>query len=197
MATRSKTPSAPAKRGKNTIKPDAPAPAKTKVQRKTSAAAQPEAQSAPAPDASTASGAKEQTFEAPAARTERQPAAAGASREDRAGRALDAIKTLGEMIADGIGTLAELRAEVQRMNGRLDQLAANRSNAGRAGPDGTAGAADDYQAGRDHDPGDAVPPGVAVMSPAPLTETDEAALHSLEELPKRAGRGKRGPRAKA
>jgi len=192
MATRSKTPSAPAKRGKNTIGPDASAPAKTKAQRKTSAAAQPEAQSAPAPDAATASGAKEQTFEAPAARAERQPAAAGA---DRASRALDAIKTLGEMIADGIGTLAELRAEVRQMNGRLDQLAADRSNAGRAEPDGTADAADDYQVGRDRDPGDAVPPGVAVMSPAPLTETDEAALHSLEALPKRAGRGKRAPRA--
>ncbi len=190
MATRSKTPSAPVKRGKNTIEPDAPAPAKTK-QRKTSAAVQPEAQSAPASDASTVSGAKEQTFEAPAARTEQQPVAAGAGREDRASRALDAIRTLGEMIADGIGTLAGLRAEVQQMNGRLDQLAASRPNAGQAG------AADDYQAGRDHDPGDAVPPGVAVMSPVPLTKTDEAALHSLEELPKRAGRGKRGPRAKA
>ncbi len=196
MATRSKTPSAPAKRGKNTIEPDAPAPAKTK-QRKTSAAAQPEAQSAPASDASTASGAKEQTFEAPATRTEQQPAAAGAGREDRASRALDAIKTLGEMIADGIGTLADLRTEMQQMNSRLDQLAASRPNAGQAGPGGQAGAADDYQAGRDHDPGDAVPPGVAVMSPVPLTKTDEAALHSLEELPKRAGRGKRGPRAKA
>lgn len=196
MATRSKTPSAPVKRGKNTIEPDAPAPAKTK-QRKSSAAAQPEAQSAPAPDVSTASGAKEQTFEAPPAHTERQTAAAGAGREERASRALDAIKTLGEMIADGIGTFAELRAEVQQMNGRLDQLAASRPSAGRAGPGGTAGAADDYQTGRDHDPGDAVPPGVAVVSPAPLTKTDEAALHSLEELPKRAGRGKRGPRAKA
>ena len=65
-------------------------------------------------------------------------------------------------------------------------------------PDGQQAGADDFQFGRDRDPGDAVPPGVAVMSPTPLTETDEAALHSLEELPKRAGRTtKRGPRAKA
>jgi len=46
--------------------------------------------------------------------------------------------------------------------------------------------------GLDRDLGDAVPPGVTVQSPARLTGKDEAALHKLEELPKRRGRGRRG-----
>ncbi len=177
MAVRSKTPSAPVKRGKNTPVPDAPAatPAKTKAPRA----------------APVDSAVQEQTFESPPGFVEQQPAAASAGREDRASRALDAIKTLSDMIAEGIGTLADLRAEMRQMSGRLDQLVASRPNAAQAA------AADDYQPGREHDPGDAVPPGVAVMSPTPLTETDETALHSLEELPKRAGPGKRGPRAKS
>ena len=190
MAQRPKTPSTPAKRSKNTGGRDAAAaPAKTKSRRNSGAAEPP-----------SGSGVQEQTYESPPGLAEPQPAAeAGAGREDRASRALAAVKTLSEMIVEGIGTLAELRAEMREMNGRLDQLAANRPNAGQAESDGmhqpaAADNADDYQVGRDRDPGDAVPPGVAVMSPTPLTETDEAALHSLEELPKRAGR--RGPRAK-
>ena len=194
MAQRPKTPSTPAKRGKNTTGRDAAAaPAKTRP-RRNSSAAEPPAESA----------VQEQTFESPPGLAEHQPAAAeaGTGREERANRALEAIKTLSEMIMEGIGTLAELRTEMRQMNGRLDQLAANGPNAGRTGPGGldrpaAADSADDYPVGRDRDPGDAVPPGVAVMSPAPLTETDEAALHSLEELPKRTGRGKRGPRAKS
>lgn len=199
MAQRPKTPSTPAKRSKNTADSDARAAtaAKIKAQRGGSVAEQPEAQSASSPDTSMGAPVQEQTFESPPELIEQQPAAAkaGTGREERASRALDAIKTLGEMIAEGIGTLAEMRAEMRVMSGRLDQLSASRlDSAHRAEP---AGDADDYQTGRDHDPGDAVPPGVAVMSPTLLTETDEAALQSLEELPKRAGRGKRGPRAKA
>lgn len=195
MATRSKTPSTPAKRSKTNPGLDAPAttPAKSKARRNGSATKQPQTQGAPAPGASMDMAIQEQTFEAPPEFAERQPAVAGAGagREDRTNRALDAIKTLGEMIAEGIGTLTELRAEMRAISGRLDRLATSRQDAGEAEPNGTA---DDYQAGRD--PGDAVPPGVAVLSPTPLTEADEAALHSLEELPKRGGRGKRGPRAK-
>ena len=96
------------------------------------------------------------------------------------------------MIAAGINTLAELRDEVREVNRRLGQLAA-----GGAQPAAPSDA-NDYAFGRDRDPGDAVPPGVAAATPAPLTETDEAVLHTLEEMPKRAGRGgRRGPRAKA
>jgi uncharacterized coiled-coil protein SlyX len=199
MAQRPKTPSTPAKRSKNTADPDAraAAPAKTKARRDGSAAEQPKAQSAFSPDTSMEAPVQEQTFESPPELIEQQPAVAkaGAGREERASRALDAIKTLGEMIAEGIGTLAEMRAEMRAMSGRLDQLSASRlDGAHQTEPSDDA---DDYLTGRDRDPGDAVPPGVAVMSPTPLTETDEAALQSLEELPKRSGRGKRAPRAKA
>lgn len=110
------------------------------------------------------------------------------------GRELDAseaIKALREMVAAGIDALAALREEVREVNRRLDQLAA-----GRAQP-AAASDADDYSFGHDRDPGDAVPPGVATATPTPMTETDEAVLHTLEELPKRTGRGRRGPRAKA
>lgn len=118
-------------------------------------------------------------------------------------RALDALKTLSEFVSEGIDTLRELRGAMRAMSDRLDQLAASipstgLAGSGQVGSDGPESAsADDYQFGRDRDPGDAVPPGVAVMSPTPLSETDEAALHSLEELPKRGGRGQRGSRAKA
>ncbi len=185
-------PSAPAKRVKNTANPEPAAQAKTR--RKSTTAAPAEMPGKATPDASASSGVQQQTFEKPAVHAAPPHAAKtpDAGREDRASRALEAIKTLGDMIAEGIGTLGELRTEVHRMSGRLDQLAASQSNAGpQAG-------ADDYQFGRNRDPGDAVPPGVAVTSPAPLTETDEAALQSLEKLPKRAGRtAKPAPRAKA
>lgn len=192
MARQPMTPSAPAKRVKNTANPEAAAKAKTR--RKNTAAAPAEMPSKTMPGKSASSGVQQQTFEKPAAHAEAPHAAQApdAGREDRASRALDAIKTLGDMIAEGIGALGELRTEVHRMSGRLDQLAASQSNAGQQ-----AGA-EDYAFGRDRDPGDAVPPGVAVTSPTPLTETDEAALQSLEEMPKRAGRAvKRAPRAKA
>lgn len=103
----------------------------------------------------------------------------------------EALKPLSEMVAAVIDALAALREEVRGVNRRLDQL-----TAGRAQP-AAASDADDYSFGRDRDPGDAVPPGVAAATPTPLTETDEAVLHTLEELPKRTGRGRRGPRAKA
>ncbi len=106
-------------------------------------------------------------------------------------RASEAIRALGEMVVAGLDALAELRKEVRAVNRRLDQLAAGRSQAAAASD------ADDYSSGRDRDPGDAVPPGVATVAPVPLTDADEAVLHTLEDLPKRTGRGRRGPRAKA
>ena len=186
-----KTPSAPSKRSKSSAALSTPAPAPAKAATKRGAAAKrPKAQEAPMHDASIDQGGQQQTFEAPPELVDQQPTAAEASGadDDRAGRALEAIKTLGEMIAEGIGALAQLRAEMRDVSGRLDQIAAGMQRPGDS---------DSYPVGRDHDPGDAVPPGVAVMSPTPITETDEAALHSLEELPKRTGRGKRTPRPKA
>ena len=129
----------------------------------------------------------------PKAQHVRGPAAGRPEPEAAAGpetNVSEAIRALGERVATGIGLLAELRDEVRAVNRRLDQLAA-----GRAQP--AAGSADDNPFGRERYPGDAVPPGVAATTPTPLTENDETVLHTLEDLPKRPGRGRRGPRAKA
>jgi hypothetical protein len=40
---------------------------------------------------------------------------------------------------------------------------------------------------KDRDPGDAVPSGVAVQHPAPLTEQEQAVKRKLEEMPAAAG----------
>jgi len=98
--------------------------------------------------------------------------------------------------------LVELRAEVREISGRLDQIAAGMPSAGQAAsarPQRPAAdmADDGDRSERNRDPGNAAPPGVAVMSPTPLIKTDEAVLRSLEELPRHAGRGKRGTRARA
>ena len=42
--------------------------------------------------------------------------------------------------------------------------------------------ADDYAQGRERDPGDAVPPGVAPRTPAPLTDQDRKVQDKLEHL---------------
>ena len=186
MATRSKAPGTPAQRGKTSGQGEA-APAKPKARRSRSPAAkQPEPESTLAPPEQAD---QPQLREASSGLVE-PPAATGAAGTHELG-APEALKALTEMVAAGIDALAALREEVRGVNRRLDQLAA-----GRAQPAATSDA-DDYSFGRDRDPGDAVPPGVAAATPAPLTDTDEAILHTLEELPKRAGRGRRGPRAKA
>ncbi len=59
-----------------------------------------------------------------------------------------------------------------------------------AEPGGAAG-------GRPRPPGLPGPRGGPATTPTPLTENDETVLHTLEDLPKRTGRGRRGPRAKA
>lgn len=41
---------------------------------------------------------------------------------------------------------------------------------------------DDYAQNRERDPGDAVPPGVAVRTPAPLSEQDRQVQEKLEHL---------------
>lgn len=176
----------PTQRGK-TSGPGKAAPAKPKARRgRSPAAAQPEPENTLAPPEQADQPQLREASPDPV----EQPVATGAA----TGRALgapEAMEALTKMVAVGIDALAALREEVRGVNRRLDQLAA-----GRAQP-AAASDADDYSFGRDRDPGDAVPPGVAAAAPTPLTETDEAVLHTLEELPKRTGRGRRGPRAKA
>jgi hypothetical protein len=47
---------------------------------------------------------------------------------------------------------------------------------------------DDLDPNTVHDPGDAVPEGVAVQEPAPLSEHDKAVKRRLEDLPKSASK---------
>jgi len=203
MARRPKTPGTPAQRDRNTSGQGAAAaaPAKPKARHSRSPAVeQPDLQSV---SMSAGPVARPQGQEEPSDFIEQRPAAeARAGRESRASRASEAVKALGEMLAAGMDALEDLRTEVREVSRRLDQLAAAMPGAGQAAaerpqPAATASDADEYPFGRDRDPGDAVPPGVATMTPSPLTETDEAVLHTLEDLPKRTGRGRRGPRAKA
>ena len=187
MATRSKTLGTPAQRNKTVSGQREATPAKPKARRSRSPAGK---QSEPESTLALPGQADQPQLREASSDPIEPPAATGAA----AGRELgasEAIKALGEMVAAGIDALAALREEVRGVNRRLDQLAA-----GRAQP-AAASDADDYSFGRDRDPGDAVPPGVAATTPTPLTDNDEAVLHTLEELPKRAGRGRRGPRAKA
>ena len=45
----------------------------------------------------------------------------------------------------------------------------------------------ELEPGSPHDPGDAVPPGVAPVAPAPLTPGDDDARRALERLPAQDG----------
>ena len=56
----------------------------------------------------------------------------------------------------------------------------------RGGPGREGGGGDDYlhRPGGEIDPGDSVPPGVAPLEPAPLTEEDRQVLEKLRNLPK-------------
>lgn len=191
MAIRSKTPRTPAPRGGTASGQDTPAKPKTRRTR-SPAVEPPAAQSASAPDELMGQAARPHNHKAPAHPVEQPAPQASAEDEGRASRASEAIKASGEMVAAGLDTLAELRAEIREVSRRVDELAA-----GRAQPAAATSDANDYAFGRDRDPGDAVPPGVAAATPAPLTDNDKAVLHTLEDLPKRAGRGRRGPRAKA
>lgn len=87
--------------------------------------------------------------------------------------------------------LDAILSELQALNRRVEQLTG--AVLGRV-PGGAASGEDgsEYPAGRDRDPGDAVPPGVGVQSPASLEPGDKAVLRELEKLPKR---GPRRPRS--
>lgn len=65
--------------------------------------------------------------------------------------------------------------ELQALNRAVGEIAARLS----------AQAEGDLAPGREIDPGDAVPPGVAPASPVPLTPEDKKARRALERLPRR------------
>jgi len=80
--------------------------------------------------------------------------------------------------------IAELEAEVSRLEGALAKATrAAPAKTPRAAPAKTprAAATRPRKQSRELDPGDAVPPGVAVQEPAPLDPEAEAARASLEE----------------
>lgn len=83
--------------------------------------------------------------------------------------------------------LDAILSELQALNRRVDQLIGAVTDRALGG-DGA-----EYPPGRDRDPGDAVPPGVAVQSPVPLAPGDKSVLRELERLPKRAPRRKPRP----
>lgn len=146
----------------------------------------------PTAPASKAAPARAAPAAASAAKAKTQKAAQAApapaeAREQGAAGALDAVMARLEDLGRGLGGIAQLRADVQGLSRRIDDLAALVAGQGQAPAASAAPAAPE------RDPGDAVPPGVAVQDPAPLTPGDEAVLHTLEEMPKRAAR----PRAKA
>jgi uncharacterized Zn finger protein len=174
------------------------------------------AKAAPAPGAAAASRQHPRARQAVA---QVVPARAG-SGERGAGRALEAVLAHLESIGRGLGELDQLRADVQTLSRRIDELAAAMADQGKvpaerdpepkrvtrkghaarasrvAEPGGIGGKGN--VAGRGRDPGDAVPPGVAVQTPAPLRPGDEAVLDALEELPRRVARprGKAGGRSR-
>jgi hypothetical protein len=69
--------------------------------------------------------------------------------------------------------IAELEREVSRHERRLAR--ANRAT------EPAPASEEQEEPAADHDPGDAVPPGVAVQEPAPLSDEDQKVRDSLEE----------------
>ena len=71
--------------------------------------------------------------------------------------------------------LHAILGELQELNRTVREIAARSS----------ARAEGDMDPGRPIDPGDSVPPGVAVQDPTPLTASDKKVRHALERLPRR------------
>ena len=82
--------------------------------------------------------------------------------------------------------------EVRKRTATPPHPSSGRRMAGDPGPEKGTDMQDDLAPGRERDPGDAVPEGVAVQEPAPLSEHDKAVKQRLEELgrdqPKDGGR---------
>jgi hypothetical protein len=71
--------------------------------------------------------------------------------------------------------LRAILSELQELNRTVREIAARAS----------ARAEGDMDPGRPIDPGDSVPPGVAVQDPAPLTASDKKVRNALERMPRR------------
>jgi len=154
------------------------------------------------------------------------PAPAGPNEQGEK-QALEAILAQLESIGRGLGEIGQLRADMQRLSVRIDDLAVAAAGQGQAPaedpasatpkrnpepkrtsrkqpatrallpaePGGTSdrgrsGIGDGNLVGHGRNPGDAVPPGMAVQTSAPLRSEDEAALDALNELPRRVVRPK-------
>ena len=92
-----------------------------------------------------------------------------------AGRALEGLTEQMETLTAGLDALTRRFDEFSRQV--LDELRAGRDGLGPGDGSGERGRG---RAGREIDPGDAVPPGVAPLTPAPLTEEDRKVLDKLE-----------------
>ena len=77
--------------------------------------------------------------------------------------------------ADG-ELLSAILAELQSLNRTVNAIETRLE----------AQAASDMDQGRERDPGDAVPPGVAPQAPVPMTPQDKKIRRALEQLPRRA-----------
>ena len=96
-----------------------------------------------------------------------------------AGRTLEGMTEQIEALATNLDALTR---RFEAFSGQvLDELRALRDARGGGGSGGGGG-----RAGREIDPGDAVPPGVAPLTPAPLTDEDRKVLDKLQhDLPPR------------
>ena len=101
-----------------------------------------------------------------------------------AGRSLEGMTEQMEALTAGLDALTRRFDEFSRQV--LDELRALRDTRGDdqgARGDGGGGGGRG-RAGREIDPGDAVPPGVAPLTPAPLTDEDRKVLDKLQhDLP--------------
>src|SRR5271166_1218059 len=95
-------------------------------------------------------------------------------------RANATLRTKSREAGRAAKTAAARIAELEDQVARLEKQAAAPSAPAKDGSKPTAPARGKRQR-RDIDPGDAMPPGVAVQEPAPLDEAAETALENLEE----------------
>ena len=88
-----------------------------------------------------------------------------ASGQRRVRSSAEAFTGQMQRILDELGELRGITIAVQELGAKLDAVLRQ------------------VGAPVEHDPGDAVPPGVAVQSPAPLSAADQAVLETLETKP--------------
>lgn len=151
-------------------KPTQPA-AKTGARRSAAAASPRSAAALPARKPS----AKESTKESP--KESKDELRARVEKLERANSALRAkAREVSRAAADVSARMAELEEQVTRLETRLASPAA----AAPPAPARTSGGTKRQR--RPIDPGDAVPPGVAVEQPAPLDQEAANALRNLEHL---------------